>query len=272
MRSLPRAKSRGIPPGVHKAIKKDFLTMLETEARRLPTAILFPDSNTRFREVFSRFEQENLDYRVVGSMAIAAHLGESTNLRVRDIDVICFATSAEVVRVLQSEFDEAYTKSNGRLLRVDLSTAIFREDGKSVERVTHPVTLPKLLVNIGKDNGGYCISYNGLKEPINKEIMQPVQLPFAQTTITTIPPETLLHLYIARGGSLKPKDMPKLRSLARFCRDHPTEGLTHTDFEVFHRFAARMREDYPWQTSLYRFLAKLDYISRGKISKNFLVA
>jgi len=222
--------------------------MLETEVSRPPTTVLPLDNRSWFEEVFSGIEHANLDYRVVGSTAIAAYLGEHANVRMRDIDVICFTRNAATVRMLQAEFDRKHTQ------------------------LAHPITLPKLLVNIGRDNNGYCVNYNDLREPINEKVMQPVQLPFAETTITTIPPETLLHLYIARGGSLKPKDMPKLRKLAGFCANHPTKGLVHSDFEVFHRFAARMRSDYPWQTSLYRFLAQVDYVSGGKISKNHLVA
>jgi len=246
--------------------------MLETEVRRPPTTVLPFDNRSWFEVVFSRIEHANLDYRVVGSTAIAAYLGEHANVRMRDIDVICFTRNAATVRMLQAEFDRKHTQLPNGSLRVDLSASIFQGDGFGVERVAHPITLPKLLVNIGKDNNGYCVNYNDLREPINEKVMQPVQLPFAETTITTIPPETLLHLYIARGGSLKPKDMPKLRKLARFCANHPTKGLVHSDFEVFHRFAARMRSDYPWQTSLYRFLAQVDYVSGGKISKNHLVA
>src|SRR3989344_4882144 len=246
--------------------------MLESERRVVPETAYSVDDKSCFKEIFHRLEQANLDYRIVGSTAVAAYLGEGANVEIRDVDVICFAVNAADVRTLQSDLDKDHTRSNGRLLRVDLSAVISQGDGESTEMVDQPIFLPKLLVNIGRNKDGYYLVYNNSRNSIKNDVMQPIALPFRGTTIKTIPPETLLHLYITRRGCLRPKDISKVRGLARHCKHYPTEGLGHSDFEVFHRFAARMRSDYPWQISLYRILTQIDHLCGGKISKNYLVA
>lgn len=221
-------------------------------------------------EILERLDAEGIDYRVVGSIAISAYLKE--DLKSRDIDILCLSGSSDKIRTLQAEFDLLNHKAAGALPRVDLGRVIFSEGDNVTERVDHVSFLPQILSNIGKNKEGYFLVYNKLRKRIKEELIEPKAVGFNGTFIKTVPPETLLHLYLLRGGHLKPKDISKLRRFARFIRNNKTPGLTHNDFEVFHQFSERMRADYPIQTRLFRFLTSIDYSLGGFPSKSFTLA
>ncbi len=217
-----------------------------------------------------RLERAGVDYRVVGSLAVAAYLGERCKVKIRDVDILTLTENLGLIRKLQLEFDDKYMGSKGKRIRVDLG-AVIESDGE-IHRIDRVEILPQLLANIGRVGSGYFLYYNHLTLSIKEEVMKPVNQCFGGEEFITVPPETLLHLYITRGGSLKPKDLKKIKDLARYTKQHPTPSLVHADYEPFHDFAKKMRLDYPLENLFFRILTLIDHVSRGAISTNYSVA
>ncbi|HJZ05626.1 hypothetical protein A2634_05425 [Candidatus Amesbacteria bacterium RIFCSPHIGHO2_01_FULL_48_32] len=221
-------------------------------------------------DIRRRLETAGVDCRVVGSLAVAAYLGDGYKVKIRDVDILALTNNLGLICELQSRFDDEYMGSKGKKIRVDLG-AVIKSDGE-IHRIDRVKILPQLLANIGRDDSGYFLYCNHLTLPIKDEIMKPVNQCFGEEKFITVPPETLLHLYFTRGGSLKPKDLKKIKDLARYTKRHPTPGLVHEDYEIFHEFAKKMRRDYPLQNLFFRILTLIDHISQGAISTNYNVA
>ena len=229
------------------------------------------DNARGFAEIIRALEGR-IEYRVVGSAAVYAITGEE-EIEPRDVDIICFSGERKTIQSDQFLFDKIHRKSlsTGEFCpRVDLSLG-FEIEGSPRGTVNIPSFL-RILRSIERNRKGYFLIYGQIRAEIPDKLMEVNIVQYRGVSFKTFFPETLLHLYITRGGCLKPKDLAKVRSLARYIQFHPTPGLTHKDFRVFHKFATDMRYDYPFQTGLYRFLNLLDYLGGGMASGNFLAA
>ena len=210
-----------------------------------------------------------VDYRLVGGFAVDAYLGGEFNFRrksgaVRDVDMVILSTDKESLDVVREEIKtaEALTKHGDLFPKVGLNQAYER--GTSFKRCT--LGMPAVLSGFMVDNGKYFLVFNDLKEEIPSSVIARVFVNIEGIEIPSLSPETILHLYLVRGGSLKAKDLHKLFELCRKIANFPTIGLSHQDFLVFHRFARQMRMRYPLLVNGFKVFFILDQLIGNRIS------
>jgi len=104
------------------------------------------------------------------------------------------------------------------------------------------------------------------------QVVEAKTLYYNKVKFKTVPSETILHFYITRGGYLKPKDIAKVRELAKYIRYHPIPGLRHKDYEAFYDFSRRIREEFPIKTGFYKYGTILDYMLGGSITRNRIIS
>ncbi len=86
-------------------------------------------------------------------------------------------------------------------------------------------------------------------------------------------PSTLLHLYLKRVGSLKHKDLEKVRAFAKsISRDGQFSfSKEHEPYRVFHDFANQVRTQYPTYSALVQTYNLLDeMVFNGLISHKII--
>ena len=231
----------------------------------------------RVEFVQQKLKEEGVDFRIVGSCAIWAHLchdSESNNREFplpRDLDILCLsAPNHKIIKDLQQVFDDQFHKSGEA--RVDLGYRPPIKNGQDVKRTLLPTNM---LSNVGMtEDKGYLLIYNNEKLVLDERIMEKVIIDVGGIGVETLPAETILHLYLTRGGVLKPKDPPKLKKFARYISEQHKngKGLPHSLLQPFHDFADKIVKIHPLNVGLYRLVCTVDKKTGGAISKLFYVA
>lgn len=88
---------------------------------------------------------------------------------------------------------------------------------------------------------------------IPSRVLEPYKLELAGVEFFTVPPMTLLHLYLI-PGSLRSDDWSRSLRLARWIKENGDGGYSEDLYEGFHAFARKRQEMYP----LHAFVWKMD--------------
>jgi len=217
--------------------------------------------------IIETLDKSGIDYRIVGSLAIAAWT--KTDIPFSDVDVICLNGDLRRIKNVQEDLDRIHLQSTNPSInapRVDLGRVIVESNG-SVKH-SQGFFLKNFTSETILENNQYQKVFRNLKTTLPNHVMEPKEIFFHGTKIRTFIPETILHLYIARGGYLKPKDKAKLKILANYIRENPTPGVSHEDFLPFHKFARELRTHYPFYTKTYWLLSKIDHLTKGVFTKD----
>lgn len=212
---------------------------------------------------------KRIDYRLVGGIAVDVYLGEDFNFKrksgvVRDIDMIVLTPDRGALSQAREEIKAAEDLSKGRGLFPKVSLNQVHEVRRPFKRFG--VRIPALLSGFIIKDGRYYLSFNKIVKEVSARVMMKMVLEIEGLALPSFCPETILHLYLVRGGSLKQKDLPKLTGLVRGIAACPTLGLTHKDFYVFHQFAKEMRSEYPFLSRTFEAFFALDNLLGNKIS------
>lgn len=221
------------------------------------------------RSIFKILDAKGVDYRLVGGVAVDAYTEEEFSFRrksgvVRDIDMVVLSTDKNLLNDARMEIKstESDCRFQNLFPKVGLNQAYER--GQSFTRFG--LQIPAVLSGFMLEDGQYYLAFNELTAEIPAKVMAKTVLDAWGLTIPTFYPETILHFYLVRGGSLKLKDLPKLTRLARKIACSPTPGLVHEDFAVFHQFAKEMKRRYPIPVGLFRWFFVLDHLLDDRIS------
>lgn len=189
-----------------------------------------------FQPVLKRIDIElknsGIAYYVVGSVARRAYM----NLPLR----------------LSSDIDVLIPDKQQRTLAEKLIMEIQTEfPGTKIDH-----SLSSYLVRNGED---YELVYGNLKRVINSSLMQVREVAVGDMSIPTLPPETLLHIYVNLGKPFREKDWNNALEFARFLKAKPKE-FDHKLFLPFHEFNKIQMYHYPLvhaQTKWREFLKTL---------------
>lgn len=172
---------------------------------------------------------EGIDYRIVGSVAAAAHV-QSTLVfdrpdnrqaySIPDIDMIVPRNQLDVARCIR---DELYCKGEG--VRLGLAFPSQTIDWRPNEKHSY--------LTFTKD----------IRQPILSTLFDRVDGNISGVPVVTVSPATLLHTYVVNGGTLRSKDLPAIRALVRKNRD--SNQIPEELFNGFHDFI-RARQSTPY--------------------------
>ncbi len=205
-------------------------------------------------QVLREEEHKGFVYAIVGGAALSAWASElyepvRENGTIRDIDIVVLEdpvnSVAEITRKLESK--------NGFNIPVDFNTVKNQEYRQQFQMLSH----------FKRTGRHYSIIFRKVEHGLPEEVteLHYVDLKTAGAThsFATFNPHTLVHLYIHRVGSLKRKDVAKVRSFMRKCHSHKT-CKDHGVYRTFHEYSRRVRASYPIYSLCIRLYNYLDKV------------
>ncbi len=207
------------------------------------------------------------DYAVVGGFALMAHSGtfHTTEQRascvrrdgtVRDVDFVILDNVSEDVVERMRDGSVAIYGGNRR----DISITTPLAPG-----MRHRGLFRQLACDA---RGTFSLVFHDIVQPVDGDVMATEQVSFGDARVRTFAPSTLLHLYLTRTGTVKEKDVQKIRNFARIMRRQGklALGSDHAPYRAFHDFAHEIRRRYPMYTRAMQFLTMMDHFCGGAIN------
>lgn len=235
--------------------------LLTTKDRLYPEREANPEEKQNFRngfrDVVNQLDESGIDYRIVGSFAIAGLMGEHgveypltprrPNGAQRDVDVLCLCPP-ERIGDLDQYFRGRLMAGNGYPV-VSLSPTLDDDGGLGRGR------LLTLSQNVIGPSGEIAKKYGRDYLYLDDTDLQIRRVSVWGTQFNTLSPGVIAGLYLVRGGDFKGKDLEKLR------RFHEI-----TEFEIpakFRDFARLMREKYEFSQKMFNMLEFLHFWTGG---------
>lgn len=204
-------------------------------------------------------KSRGLVYAVVGGVALIGTTGElysplRENGTVRDLDLLILEDPQQAVVTINKEVERERQKGK----------AIQPIEFNRVQAANYNPTF-QTLGRFKRIANGYALVFRKVEHELPAETMAIKQCqlksPWGAISFDTLPPGTLLHMYLDRVGTLKAKDMKKIRdfsrTLSRTGTVHFAEG--HEKYQAFHDFAEAMRAEYPLYTEAVRIFNEIDH-------------
>lgn len=172
---------------------------------------------------------ENIEYRVLGSVATSAFLDakgtSSLNFsrydvrgalqKMPDVDIIVPINDYKRVKAYKDRLE----RDTDFPIGIEILSSICNFDFRPKEKISY-------------------ITHRNLFTPFPTELFMPVSVEFLGEPLVTVDPRTLFHTYVTIGGMLRSKDWPKVMDLARLIRDQYISRFTEADMKPFHLFLA----------------------------------
>ena len=228
----------------------------------------------RLAQALEDAERKGLRAAVVGGVGIFMHYGSGfTPLRengtVRDLDVIILEDPVNLTPALEAVAQEMGIPASFTSAKQAQPEG---ERGASFFQIAREITKAQ-----GGEEGAYSFSFRDVQVKIPPEVfaLEHKKLVFGGEEISfpTFPALTILHLYITRTGSLKPKDLSKLRNYARFLRKtgaYQKPDCGHDLYRGFHEFAHKVNQHYPAYRTAMRFYHCLDQVFGGMLTQKVI--
>ena len=214
----------------------------------LANEIISSDNKSRFVEILYKVQSEmdtlSVDYRIIGSIATVAQLEQANpgsvsldfnrqnactlDQRVPDIDL--FVPRKDITAI--HELREKYLKSDFPI-KIGAAAGVNHIDFRPDSEVS------------------YLTHRQKLQRPIPTALLEPLIIPFLDTTIKTVVPSTLFHTYQTFGGIIRQKDISRLRALRSSYPD-PQKKYPEKFYRPFHDFIKDRARSYPYFTTLAR--------------------
>ncbi len=215
----------------------------------------FPDLRL-FQETLKSHE---IDYRVMGSMAIDSYCNNNNRNSGQNADLDLLVTRPDYIKL----------KSPSLINQLN-----------SGGRVKYDSSISKYIDFRPNEDYSFLV-FREMRLPVRSKLFEPRVNLLANQEIKTIPAITLFHTFSVCGGILRPKDWEKILQLARYVRNNPGEKLSEEDFADFHKFLDIRSERYPFDIWLLGRLQILLSFSpafsqdialriRKRIAKNYL--
>lgn len=178
--------------------------------------------------VQERLKGEEIDFRIIGSVATAAYTDSPLDFnridalapagRIPDIDIIAPVETLPWLRAYRDQ-----------LLRTAFPVGLG---------ITAAST-----IDFRPDETYSYAQYGNLRVGLSSGLFESVQRTFSGVSITTVYPRTLFHTYVTVGGQLRSKDIGKARQLQRLALPgQPAEEA----YGGFHTFIRSRRQGIPY--------------------------
>jgi hypothetical protein len=201
----------------------------------------------------------DIDYRIVGSMAIDSYKTDMGNNKARTTDLDLLVTRSD------------YLKMKSPMLRNQLNFDKY---------IRYDSSISKYIDFRPNENYSFLV-FRELRMPVKSELFEPRENMINDQAVKTIPAITLFHTFSVCGGILRPKDWGKILQLGRYVRNNPDEKFSEEDFTNFHKFLDIRSKSYPSDIWLLKRLQVLLSYSptfsqdialriRKRIAKNYL--
>lgn len=225
-----------------------------------PNESLDNEFYTGFANGMSIINQSKIDYRVVGSMAVAGLLNAKgvqfvpgavrPDGTIRDVDVLCFAPEEEVLS-LQRKLD-LLRSTHPYYPHVTLAPV----PGKPIKAWWGLVDLP---TNELDENRNYFKQYSDKRVTYTQDEIRPTLVNLQGVNFNTMQPTAIAASYLTRTGIIKPKDLAKVRLL---CSTYNIEiPAKYIDF------ARAIQNQYGFYQNFFIFRTFIDFWTNGKLVK-----
>ncbi|MBI4065109.1 hypothetical protein HY409_01950 [Candidatus Gottesmanbacteria bacterium] len=194
----------------------------------------------RFGEIIKTLEQNGINYRVIGGMAIAGYLqtlGEDyhtmpyrPNHTARDVDVLVLDQPTDSLQKILTSLKKEYPEVSLTGLKT-LQEALAEND------IIRKDLYPHKYSRIVQENGEFLQVYGEISTPLTTADIEAVHVNYDGLKIKTLRPEVLAGLYLTRGGAIKFKDLPKIERLYKVAPFRMPDN--------FIDFSRSMRSTYP---------------------------
>lgn len=232
----------------------------------------YQNFNLGLQEVIQALNSAGINFRVVGSVALAGTIQSAGNefyltpRRInrtrRDIDIIVLNGEQEKIQAVRQLVGriKKRTKTIKGYPDVSLTTPIgINQSGLHGTIHPHDRILPTEFTRIGMDSEGNAyLVYKDIAIRIPEAQLEPVTVTYERIEFPTVSPGVLAGLALTRGGNFRPRDLKKIKIL-----------FDHTRFRIpseFRDFVQSVRRRHP--SSYRNFLIRewLHYWSGGFIS------
>lgn len=219
-----------------------------------------------FAEVINDLNQSGVDYRVLGSFAIAASLqgaGEDyflapkrSNDTIRDIDVKILSGDPEIIKGLETKF---------RFKKIKVPFYPEVSLGIPISQEGLPTIFPITITSISVDqNGHHYLVFKENQKQIPGKYLDPVVVSYDGIQFPTVSSDVLAGFALTRFGALKAKDVDKVtRMLGANRVQIPLEFLD---------WAKKLRQSFPdhyrnamIRDAIYHFTG--GHLANGQLSK-----
>lgn len=196
--------------------------------------------------------QEGIDYRILGSVGVAATLDETA------VGPYTLDTSRKTDIPVKRYPDLDILVPRSQLAKT------IRVQGRLIDDPEAPVHLgiannfETFDFRPGEETS--YLRYKNVKVPVKTEIFDPVDAEYHGVKVVTVDPRTLLHTFVTIGGGLRDKDIRPARLLTRQAKDG--SGHDEADYKGFHEFIKQRRAVVRANPSHQRFV---DLVDRARI-------
>lgn len=228
-------------------------SLLKEKPLKEPT----PQFTQGLKKTIAVLDELGCDYRVLGSVAIAAALQEQgvpyylshrrRNHSRRDMDILLLNPEYVDLEKLDDLLSRLQNESEEYPVT---SVVVVKETGDDDENIFFGNEfLPAYVSRVRKDQvGNLCLTYGDICFNIPPHLMRPVIRNYQGVEFPTLEINSLVGFALTRGGVIKFKDIEKLSLLT----------ADYTIPDVFIDFAREMRANYP---ELYRNFLIREWVS-----------
>lgn len=215
-----------------------------------------PQLKEGFAEIIGALEEYGADYRIVGSLAIAATIQRSggdfhlnsrrRNKTRRDVDIVLLNPQAVDLIELKRTLTKIENKCKGYPIP-SLTIPLQIEESKNRKgRVT----------KMGTDvMGNYYMVYQDIYMPVPQEFLEPVELQYQGDSFKTLKPGVIAGFALTRGGAIKFKDRYKIAKMLGLTGDQIPNEFVDLGKEI--------RTKYPSKYKSFLIREWLAYLTGG---------
>lgn len=218
--------------------------------------------------VNEKLKQHDVDYALVGGLAIKGLLGEQIaphrpNGTVIDLDAVALGPDEKTIEAAITELKQL---EQGREVFPDIGieSVIFADSPPPLSvKDFFTTVLSSLRID---SQGRYFLNYRKIEEEISPETMKLQTVSINGIPFPTFPAKTLWFRYLIRGGNLKMKDNDKLDKLQRYIIDHNDQQPADDLYKPYLEFAMKINEKYKIPLWIFNSWWVADDLSGGKLS------
>lgn len=220
--------------------------------------------NNNLRTIYTILKMHNIQYSLVGGLAMKAILGEEINARrkngtIYDFDAVALGPDKGTINDALEELERA---KKGKKM--------FPEIGIEPINFSDSPIAPKpfaLLSSMRKNNkDDYFLTYREIEMDVPPETIKLETVLLNGIEFPCFPPKTILYRYLVRGGMMKEKDDGKLVKLTDFIVAHEHDQLDDSLYAPYLEFAEQIRARYPLPINVFDLFWKLDHLMGDGIS------
>lgn len=187
----------------------------------------------KITQVQRLLDESGIPHRLLGSVATYAHIQHATNWRLNfersrwlprhqripDLDYLVPISHLEAAERLR----QGLLRNREYPVNLELLSAITHFDWRPGDEYSY-------------------ITHRNLRVPFQSSLFDLAIVELDGASVHTIPPRSLLHIYVTMGATLRAKDREPVRALARLSYDGQA---CQPEYWPFHQFIRQCQKQYP---------------------------